>query len=217
MAKKKIRQADPELNRLLKAVNKREQILTTSANVLYPEQTRAELARLHRIQEKLTGTTGHFKRGDITAGQIPAYKAALQRFLQSDLSTITGQNRVMQSAKAKYEESYGEISEENYKKITKLFDSDIFKKFKEKYGTYSNVLNTMGSSSLSYSRMKSFIDAMVEDDTGLMFSSDGSLNSKAFNAALEEISKNQKTYFVKRDFNMQALKNNWTEIQKKVK
>lgn len=180
MTKKKIRQADPELNRLLKAVNKREQILTTSSNVLYPEQTRAELARLHRIQEKLTGTTGHFKRGDITAGQIPAYKAALQRFLQSDLSTITGQNRIMQSAKAKYEESYGEISDYKYKRLTKLFDSDAFKKFKEKYGTYSNVLETMGSSNISYKKMEGFLEAVVADDSGRYFSSDGSLNTKAF-------------------------------------
>lgn len=180
MAKKKVRQVDPELNKLLKQVNKREQILTTSRNVIYPEQTRAELQRLHRIQEKLTGTTGHFKRGNITNGLIPQYKAALQRFLQSDLSTITGQNRIMESAKAKYEESYGEISEYKYKRLTKLFESPVFKKFKEKYGTYSNVLDTMGQSNISYKKMEGFLQTVVEDDSGKYFNRDGTLNAKAF-------------------------------------
>lgn len=172
--------ADAELNKLLKQANKREQILTTSGNVLYPEQTRAELQRLHRIQEKLTGTTGHFKKGNITQGMIPQYKAALRRFLESDLSTITGQNRIMQSAKAKYEESYGPISEYKYKRLTKLFDSDTFKKFKEKYGTYSNVLDTMGQSNISYKKMEGFLQKVVADNSGKYFSSDGSLNTKAF-------------------------------------
>lgn len=217
MAKRKIRQVDTELNRLLKQVNKREQILTTSRNVIYLEQTRAELQRLHRIQEKLTGTTGHFKRGNITNGLIPQYKAALQRFLQSDLSTITGQNRIMERAKAKYEEDYGAISEEDYKKLTKLFDSDQFKKFKEKYGTYSNILDTLGNSKLSYSRMKSFIDVMVQDDSNMFFSSDGSLNSAAFEAAYNEINRDPKTYFNGRDFDMEALKANWTTIQQKAR
>ena len=214
---KRIRTVDKELNKLLKQVNKREQVLTTSRNVLYPEQTRAELSRLHRIQERLTGTTGHFKRGNIQNGMIPQYKAALQRFLQSDLSTITGQNRIMERAKARYEEDYGEISDADYKKLTKLFDSDQFKKFKEKYGTYSNILDTLGNSKLSYSRMKSFIDAMVQDDTNLFFSKDGSLNSAAFEAAYNEINADPKTYFNGRDFDMDALRENWSKIQAKAR
>lgn len=177
---KKTSAVDTELNKLLKQVNKREQILTTSRNVLYPEQTRAELQRLHRIQEKLTGTTGAFKRGNIQQGMIPQYKAALQRFLQSDLSTITGQNRIMSSAKAKYEESYGPISDYKYKRLTKLFDSDTFKKFKEKYGTYSNVLDTMGESNISYKKMEDFLQKVVSDNSGKYFSNDGTLNTKAF-------------------------------------
>lgn len=177
---KKIRTVDKELNKLLKQVNKREQVLTSSRNVLYPEQTRAELARLHRIQERLTGTTGHFKRGNIPNGLIPQYKAALERFLQSDLSTITGQNRIMEKAKARYEESYGPISDYKYKRLTKLFDSDAFKKFKEKYGTYSNVLDTMGSSNISYKKMESFLDSVVKDNSGKYFNNDGTLNARAF-------------------------------------
>lgn len=177
---KKIRTVDKELNKLLKQVNKREQVLTSSRNVLYPEQTKAELARLHRIQERLTGTTGHFKRGNIKNGMIPQYKAALERFLQSDLSTITGQNRIMERNKARYEENFGRISDYKYKRLTKLFDSDTFKKFKEKYGTYSNVLETMGSSNISYKKMESFLNKVVEDDSGKYFNRDGTLNSKVF-------------------------------------
>lgn len=148
---------DKELDALLKKANKRIDTLQRSYNNIYQTQVNEMIARLERTAENLTGTTGHLKRGNIKEADIPKYKRALNAFLESELSTITGQNRVMNESKAKFEKKYGKISESEYKTLTDVFESDEFKRFKETYRMYANVLSDMTANGMTYDDAVDFI------------------------------------------------------------
>lgn len=157
---------DPELNALMKKVNKRITILERSYNVIYQNQTDALIDRMRRTAEHLTGVSGKtIRKGDLRPEDVNKYKRAMRSFLESDMSTITGQNRIMAKAKAAYEKEYGKISEEDYKTLTDIMESDEFAMFKEKFGMYGNVLKDMTSDVKSYSQATEYLKAYTEGDT----------------------------------------------------
>lgn len=172
---------DKELNALLKKANKRIDTLQHSYNNIYEKQVNEMIARLQRTAENLTGTTGHLKRGNIKEADIPKYKRALNAFLESELSTITGQNRVMNESKAKFEANYGEISEENYKKLTNVFESKEFQMIKERYQMYGNMIKDMttAAGNMDYEEMILKMQEVLNDPETFQYD-DGSLNTRAF-------------------------------------
>ena len=172
---------DKELNALLKKANKRIETLNRSYNNIYQQQVNDMIARLERTAENLTGTTGRLKRGNIAEANIPKYKRALNAFLESDMSTITGQNRIMNKAKAAYEANYGPISEEDYKTLTSVFESKEFQMFKEKYQQYDNVTKglTAAASKYDYEEMILKLQEVLEEPETYSYQ-DGSLNVRKF-------------------------------------
>lgn len=157
---------DPELNALMKKVNKRITILERSYNIIYQQQTDAIIERMRRTAEQLTGSGGRtIKKGDLKAEDVNRYKRAMRGFLESDMSTVTGQNRIMAEAKQAYEKKYGEISERDYKRLTKIMESDEFAIFKEKFGMYGNIVKDMTTSVKSYKQATDYIRAYTQGDT----------------------------------------------------
>lgn len=160
---------DPELNALMKKVNKRITVLERSYNVIYQNQTDALIDRMRRTAEHLTGVSGKtIRKGDLRPEDVNKYKRAMRSFLESDMSTITGQNRIMIKAKEAYEKEYGKISEEDYKTLTSIMESDEFSMFKEKFGMYGNILKDMTSDVKSYSQATEYLKAYTEGDTKTM-------------------------------------------------
>lgn len=184
MAKNKLPK-DPELNALMKKVNKRITILERSYNIIYQQQTDALIERMRRTAEQLTGSGGKtIKKGQLKAEDVNRYKRAMRSFLESDMSTVTGQNRIMAQAKQSFEQKYGAISEENYKKLTDIMESDEFKTFKEKFGMYGNVVKDMTATVLDYNKATEYLKAYTQGDTKTL--RDMFESNEAFKAKLGE-------------------------------
>ena len=179
MAKNKLGK-DPELNALMKKVNKRITILERSYNIIYQQQTDAIIERMRRTAEQLTGSGGKtIKKGDLKAEDVNRYKRAMRSFLESDMTTVTGQNRIMAEAKRSFEASYGEISDADYQNLTKIMESDQFKMFKEKYGMYGNVVKDMVATRMDYEEAILFLQEALQDPETYSYA-DGSLNVGTF-------------------------------------
>lgn len=186
---------DPELNALMKKVNKRITVLERSYNVIYQNQTDALIDRMRRTAEHLTGVSGKtIRKGDLRPEDANKYKRAMRSFLESDMSTITGQNRIMAKAKAAYEKEYGKISDKDYKTLTDIMESDEFAMFKEKFGMYGNVLKDMTSDVKSYSQATEYLKAYTEGDTKTL--AELLENNEVFQKKLE----NRKDEYTFKDF-----------------
>lgn len=171
---------DPELNALMKKVNKRITVLERSYNVIYQNQTDALIDRMRRTAEHLTGSEGRtIRKGNLRPEDVNKYKRAMRSFLESDMSTVTGQNRIMAKARAAFESEYGEISEADYVNLTKIMESDQFAMFKEKYGMYGNIVKDMVATRMDYEEAILFLQEALDDPETYSYA-DGSLNVGKF-------------------------------------
>lgn len=172
-------------NRRIKALEKQ----MAKGELIYVESTRRMIETLKDKAAMLTGVTeGNLRVGKLKPDDRGEFIRILQRFNRSQIGTRTGQRKLLEESKRKFEETYGRtddegnvipMSEQEYETLTSIFESDQFTMFKEKYGTYSGVIAEMAEDPLAYDHAMEFIENALADDERFT-NEDGSLDVEAF-------------------------------------
>lgn len=174
-------------NRRIKTLNK--YLGSGSEKVIYKETTKRMIETLYGKSGQLTNiVSGNLRIGGLQAEDRQEFLNILRRFNSSPLTTLSGQKKLMIENKRKFEETYGQtdedgniipMDEEDYKNLTSILESDDFKMFGEKYGTYRNVIGEMAASPVDYQNaMQVFAD--IRENAAKYQHDDGSLNVGAF-------------------------------------
>lgn len=184
---------DP-MQRELQKANRRIKTLTKylgqgSERVIYKETTWRMIETLYDKSSYLTNvTSGNLRIGGLSAEDRAEFLNILKRFNSSPLTTLSGQKKLMLENKRKFEETYGQtdenknvipMDEEDYKNLTSILESDDFKMFGEKYGTYKNVIGEMAATPVDYGKAMDLLSE-VRRTPAKFEHDDGSLNVKAF-------------------------------------
>ena len=172
MAKTPLQAALQKANRRIKALEKG----LETGQVIYVKDTRRMIDTLRDKAELLTNvSTGNLRIGGLQAEDRQRYLNILEQFNRSEIGTISGQKKLLERTRQTFEENYAidddtgepvELSDKYYETLVRVFESDQFQKFKEKYGTYSNAINAMVTESKSYTKALGFLTEVVEDNTG---------------------------------------------------
>lgn len=184
---------DP-LQRELQKANRRIKTLQKyidqgSKRVVYKKTAQRMIDTLYDKSSYLTNiTSGNLRVGGLQAEDREEFLNILKRFNNSPLTTLSGQKKLIQENKRKFEETYGQMDESgnvipmsdaDYENLTGILESDDFKMFGEKYGTYRNVIGEMASSPIDYAdAMEIFAD--ISRNPSKYEHSDGGLNVDAF-------------------------------------
>lgn len=159
-------------------------------SVIYRRDTEKMIEALRDKAELLTNVSrGNLRIGGLQEADVDRYINILRRFNENELSTITGQKRLLNRTKRSFEENFSytgrgknkriySIPDKYYETLVRIFESDQFKKFKEKYGAYSNAIGAMVMEQRSYESALEFLDMVVNDTSG-KFLAKGSENIDA--------------------------------------
>ena len=174
-------------NRRIKALERQME----AGQIHYEKSTRRMIETLKDKAAELTGVThGNLRIGGLQYEDREAYLRILQRFNQSVIGTKTLQEKLMEENKRKFEETYGmtdedgnviQMSDAEYENLVDIFESDEFKRFSEKYKTYSGVIAEMVSTQKTYQQATQFLkDIMQPSKEESITHGDGSLDVAAF-------------------------------------
>ena len=174
-------------NRRIKALERQ----LAEGKVIYKESTRRMIDTLKDKAAMLTNvSSGSLRIGGLQAEDREKYLNILKAFNDHKIGTLTGQRQLAAETKRKFEETYGTtdaegniipISDEDYEMMVRIFESDQFQRFKEKFGQYSNIINEMAAKPKDYRKAVKYIDKVVNDDTGKFFEKGSeTLNARAF-------------------------------------
>lgn len=185
MTKKPIYAEMQKANRRIKRLEKQLQ----EGKIIYETSTRRLLDTLKDKAAALTGDqSGTIRIGKLKDEDREEFMRILQRFNSSVIGTMSGQKKLIEENKRRFEETYGQtdengnvipISDEQYAALVKIFESDQFKKFKEKYGTYSGVVAEMAANPKTYNDAIKFLEDVMRDDEKYTHN-DGSLDVAAY-------------------------------------
>lgn len=179
---------DKELYAALKKANRKIEVLeryleSDSSKIKNKAVTERMIDALKDKASQLTNvSSGNLRIGGLLPEDRDRYLNILNNFNDSPMSSLSGQKEYIKQSKQRFEETYSDgtpLSDEDYDNLVSIFESDTFQKFKEKYGSYSNVINEMAANPKSYRRAVSMISG-VNRATSKYNNADGSLNVKAF-------------------------------------
>lgn len=179
---------DKELYAALKKANRKIEMLERymeqdSSKIKNKQVTRRMIDTLKDKASQLTNVgSGNLRIGGLLPEDRDRYLNILNNFNESPMSSLSGQKQYIEETKRKFEETYSDgnpISEEDYETLVSVFESDTFKKFKEKYGTYSNVINEMAANPKTYKKAINMLSG-VNRSTKKYFNNDGTLNVAQF-------------------------------------
>lgn len=170
-------------NEIKKANRRKKWIESGSDKNIYAKQSQALLDEFMEKTSMLTNvSSGSIRIGALRAEDEKMFLNALERFNENPLTTATGQKTVViQSDYEAFKEEYGEISQKDYITLVSVFESDTFQKFKENFGTYSNVIAEMAKDPKSYKKAISMLAGVNRSDKANgKYATNGELNVKAF-------------------------------------
>lgn len=175
MPKTPLQAALQKANRRIKALEKG----LAAGTVIYTRDTRRMIDTLRDKAELLTNVSkGNLRIGGLQAEDRARYLNILTQFNESQIGTITGQRKLLEKTRQAFMENYGyeldeqrktELTDLQYETLVRIFESDQFQKFKEKYGTYSNAINAMVTESKGYAMALGFLNKVVTDESGRYF------------------------------------------------
>ena len=172
-----------ELTNLIKKANRRIEWIESGEKNLFPKQSRAEADALRFKLGKLNNVnSGKIRIGGLMAEDEQKFIDAINNFLDNPITSYKGQtSEMMDKGYETFTQDHYNVSRETYEGLVVIWESDAFQKFKENFGTYSNVIDEMAKNPKSYKKAINMLAGVNRSNkTNGKYATNGDLNVKAF-------------------------------------
>ena len=151
-----------EISALVKRANERIKWVRNSKKNRFKQQSMDAVEHVLEYTGRLNNSNADRLRvGGLRAEDEQLFKNALDNFLSDPTTTYSGQqNEIIEKGYESFQKNFFKVDRDTYEGLVDIWESDTFQKFKENFGTYSNVIDEMAKNPKSYRKAISMISGV---------------------------------------------------------
>ena len=147
------------ISKLIKRANERIKWIRNSKKNLYRKESFEAVEQVLEYTGRLNNSNAdRIKISGLRYEDEELFENVLENFLNNPVTTLRGQREEIQGKGYKsFTQNFFKVTPSTYEGLVRIFESDTFQKFKENFGTYSNVIDEMAKNPKTYRKAISMI------------------------------------------------------------